>query len=145
MAGTTFNAFTKKTLGRADALIRAVGIATFSAIIRDTPVGNPSFWRSGRAPKGYVGGRLRTNWRCSLAAPDTSTTTATDYANTIPNAESVCQSADRNKVLWLSNGLPYAGVIEYDGHSKQAPAGMVRRNVARIQDLISRELTKLKG
>ena len=33
--------------------------------------------------------------------------------------------------IWFGNGKPYASVIEYEGHSKQAPNGMLRRNIAR--------------
>ena len=39
--------------------------------------------------------------------------------------------------MWLLNGLPYGGPLEY-GHSKKAPQGMVRRNVARINAIVAR-------
>lgn len=39
--------------------------------------------------------------------------------------------------MWLLNGLPYGGPLEY-GHSKKAPSGMVRRNVARINAIVAR-------
>lgn len=153
----SFSEFARKTLERADALIRAVGIKTFSAVIRDTPVGDPDLWQSswldskGRATvafnshlEGYVGGRLRANWNCSLGMADTSTTESTNHAGAIPAMMQEVAGADRKKILWLSNSLPYAHRIEYDGHSRQAPQGMVRRNVTRIQKIISGELRKLK-
>lgn len=163
MAEMDFNEFARKTLDRADRLIRAVGIKTFSSVIRDTPVGDPDLWKS-KAPEGYVGGRLRGNWRCSLGMPDTTTIEAPKLDamagkkvnrkayNNFPNLGGVlndvtetCQTADRKKTLWLANSLPYAYRIEYEGWSRQAPEGMVRRNVTRIKKIISGELRNLKS
>lgn len=162
----TFDEFARKTLERADKLIRAVGIKTFSSVIRDTPVGDPDLWKRGKAdskgrkkaPAGYVGGRLRGNWRCSLAMADVSTFEAPGGAKTrkayknfpdlgqvLNEVNDTCNNADRKKVLWLSNSLPYAYRIEYEGWSRQAPEGMVRRNVTRIKKIISGELNKLKA
>ena len=39
-------------------------------------------------------------------------------------------------VVYLTNNLPYAQRLEYEGWSKQAPAGMVRVNMARIADIM---------
>jgi hypothetical protein len=154
MAEMSFDEFARKTLERADRLIRAVGIKTFSAIIKDTPVGNPDIWAghpqgspsgNAKAPAGYVGGRLRANWRCSLGMADTSTDESTEHRGAIPTMAATCETANRKSTLWLSNSLPYAAKIEYDGHSRQAPEGMVRRNVARIKRILSTELRKLKA
>lgn len=153
MSEVDFNEFARKTLERADKLIRAVGIKTFSAVIRDTPVGDPDLWKGtkkdakgrGKGPAGYVGGRLRANWNCSLGAADTATSESTAHAGAIPAVTKTCEEADRKDTLWLSNSLPYAARIEYEGHSKQAPEGMVRRNVTRIKRIISGELRNLKG
>lgn len=158
MSEMNFNEFAKKTLKRSDLLIRAVGIKTFSAVIRDTPVGDPDLWQSSwldtkdRATvhnnphlEGYVGGRLRANWNCSLGVANTATSESTAHGGAIPAMTKTVEGADRKDTLWLSNSLPYAARIEYDGHSKQAPEGMVRRNVTRIKRIISGELRKLKG
>ena len=40
---------------------------------------------------------------------------------------------DKDSVVYLTNNLPYAARIEYDGWSHtKAPEGMVRKNVIRI-------------
>jgi len=39
--------------------------------------------------------------------------------------------------MWLLNGLSYGVPLEY-GHSKKAPQGFVRRNVARINAIVAR-------
>lgn len=155
MAEISFNEFARKTLLRQDRLIRAVGIATFNGVIRDSPVGDPDNWKK-KPPvgSGYVGGRFRGNWRCSLAAPDLTTfedSKGPKYDKNFPGLGAVlgdvsksCQEADRKSVLWLANSLPYAYRLEYEGWSRQAPEGMVRRNVARVKQNISKELRKLK-
>jgi hypothetical protein len=136
--------FARKTLLRADLLKRGIGIKLFTAVIRDSPVGNPDLWKSKKAPVGYVGGRFRANWHCSLGAANTSTTESTRHQNAIPAMQTVVLTGDRNTVDWLANSLPYARRLEYEGWSTQAPQGMVRRNVARFRRLISQELARLK-
>lgn len=148
MSEMDFQEFARKTLERADKLIRAVGIKTFSAVIKDTPVGDPDYWKNPKAPPGYVGGRLRGNWRCSLGAADLTTSGESDFpslGDAINGVQTTSLKADRKSVLWLSNSLPYAHRIEYEGWSRQAPEGMVRRNVTRIQKIISGELRKIKS
>ncbi|MGL4354137.1 MAG: hypothetical protein ACRCTP_09515 [Aeromonas popoffii] len=39
--------------------------------------------------------------------------------------------------MWLLNGMPYGLNLEY-GSSRQAPGGMVRRNVSRINAIVAR-------
>lgn len=39
--------------------------------------------------------------------------------------------------MWLLNGMPYGGPLEY-GYSAKAPQGFVRRNVARINAIVAR-------
>lgn len=156
MANISFDGFARKTAERADKLIRAVGISLFSSVIRDTPVGDPDYWK-GKAPKGYVGGRLRGNWNCSLRAPNTSAIEApkgykkpSEYKNfpigqaVINQIETECNSATRKDSVWLANSLPYAQRVEY-GWSKQRPDGMVRKNAARIKRIVSTQLRLLKG
>ena len=39
--------------------------------------------------------------------------------------------------MWLLNGMRYGLPLEY-GHSRRAPQGMVRRNIARINEIVAR-------
>lgn len=135
--------FVRKTLERADVLKRAVAIKLFSAVIRDSPVGDPDLWKS-KPPAGYVGGRFRANWNCTVGEADTSTTESTNHQGAIPAMQVVVLASDRTQVNWLSNSLPYAARLEYESWSRQAPAGMVRRNAARIKKLISQEMANTR-
>jgi len=142
--GQDISEFARLTLLRADMLKRAVAIKLFSAVIRDSPVGDPDLWKS-KPPAGYVGGRFRANWNCTVGAADTSTSVSTDYGAAIPKVIEVCERSDRNDINWLANSLPYAARLEYEGWSRQAPQGMVRRNTARIKRLISQQLAQVRN
>jgi hypothetical protein len=149
--------FSTKSFGRVLSLKRAVAVKLFSAVIKDSPVGNPDLWKINEgkngdddgsnniiAPEGYVGGRLRANWNTSIGNPDISTSESVDFAATLRKIPEAVKAGTLETDIYLSNSLPYAERIEYDGHSSQAPAGMLRRNVARFRLLIQAELRKLK-
>lgn len=120
-------------------VLRKVGLELTRSIVLKTPVGNPSLWQS-PAPAGYVGGRARANWAASIGAPASGTTESTDKsgAGTIAAAGATFAAADGTQPLYLINNLPYIRALEYEGHSRQAPAGMVRVTVAEFQTLVDR-------
>jgi hypothetical protein len=82
-------------------------------------------------PPGYVGGRARGNWQCSLDAPITSENGRIDPNGSAAKAE-VKATVTAGRVNYLSNNVPYIRRLEYEGHSKQAPDGMVRISLARF-------------
>lgn len=100
---------------------KAIILELFTSVILDTPV---------------LEGRLRANWIISSSVPldgtfdltDTDGTTTTrkveDHITRLPD------NLDFN--VYLTNNLPYAYRIEYDGWSGKALEGMVRKNFARI-------------
>ena len=109
----------------------------FRSVILQTPVGNPDNWKyPDSAPDGYVGGRLRANWQISSNTPASGEVDAIDPTgrNTVGDVQQFLQGLDfTNDVkVFLTNNLPYAHRIEFEGHSGQAPEGMVRKNLIRI-------------
>ena len=82
-------------------------------------------------PPGYVGGRARGNWQCSLDAPITSENGRIDPNGSAAIAE-VTSTVKAGHVNYLSNNVPYIRRLEYKGHSKQAPDGMVRISLQRF-------------
>lgn len=117
--------------------VRAATIGTFASVIRMTPVGNPDIWKNPEsAPAGYVGGRARANWQCTIGSPASGSTMSTDYGNKeLEIAQSVPTQA--GSVVYLTNNVPYIQKLEYDAHSQQAPNGMVRISVARFEGLLN--------
>lgn len=107
--------------GNIDKAVRATGFELVRRIILKTPVDQ---------------GRLRSNWKVTIGAPASGTLDRTDASGqgTIQAAMAAIQQAP-GSVLWISNNLPYARRIEYEGHSSiKAPAGMVRVSIAELQD-----------
>lgn len=83
-------------------------------------------------------GELINNWFPAVGdSPDFSTTEELDISGlgSINRVISLIESnpfVDGDNTITLTNSLPYAYKIEYEGHSGQAPAGMVR---VAVQDM----------
>lgn len=125
---------TDKMNAELDLDIRARTIGVFKSIIMMTPVGNPDLWKNPeRAPLGYVGGRARGNWQCSLDSPNTNEIDRID-ANGSAAIDEVIATVKSGHINYLSNNVPYIRRLEYDQppHSSQAPQGMVRISLQRF-------------
>ena len=107
-------------------LNKAIVLKLFSAVIADTPV---------------LEGRLRGNWVLTSENPAIGEVEIEDPTGT-KTTQKVMDfvrglDGEKDFDLYLTNNLPYAYRIEYGGHSKvKAPAGMVRKNVIRITELL---------
>ena len=49
---------------------------------------------------------------------------------------SVAQTVNPGNVFWFANGQPYGPLLEYEGHSPQAPSGMVRITIAEFPQIV---------
>lgn len=99
----------------------------FSAFVMDSPVDKGSF---------------RGSWFVSYGSPDLEQRYDAPE-NGISKSAATQMSTDRmvgflagfnGGVMWITNNQSYAQRLEY-GWSKQAPQGMVRRNVARFNEI----------
>jgi hypothetical protein len=80
-------------------------------------------------------GRFRANWNIGNGSPDTHTDQLVD-----PNGTSTIQLGQyqlmgmkiNGQTIYVTNSLPYAYRLEYEGWSQQAPAGMVRVTLAEL-------------
>lgn len=89
--------------------------------------------------KGYVGGRFRANWNVSVGSPDATITDSTDKNRVLTEVKKVDTLAVGG-IMYLTNALPYAHRLEYEGWSSQAPAGMVRISTLEFGDHIKKAL-----
>ena len=112
----------KKLNQSIESTVRATALELFGSIIVDTPV---------------LTGRAKGNWQTSINEPITSIVDRTGETESIAELKNVAGGSIAGKILWLSNNLPYIRRLEFDGHSSQAPAGMVRINVSRIKSIVS--------
>ena len=137
--------FNEKVEDRAEKLLRAVSLEMFGRIVTLTPVGNTGLWKTKYPPKGYVGGRLRGNWQYTLGKPASGTLKTPDKSG----KTSIAKAANKSSIfrlggkIFITNNLPYAIPIE-NGHSSQAPAGMVKITVAQFKRIIKKNLAKVK-
>ena len=114
----------KKYNGNVDKAVRTAGFELVRRVVNKTPVDT---------------GRLRGNWQATIDAPAMGTIELEDKAGqaTIQAAMPAIKQMT-GRVFWLSNNLPYAYRIEYEGHSSiKAPAGMVRVSIAELQDSLA--------
>ena len=103
---------------------KAIILELFTSVILDTPV---------------LEGRLRGNWVISADDPADGTVDIVDPtgSKTTRNIENFVSklNAGEDFDVYLTNNLPYAYRVEYDGWSHtKAPEGMVRKNFIRISN-----------
>ena len=119
--------FAKLTNSSLDQTGRAIALELFSSVIKDTPV------KSGRA-KG--------NWQTSLNTPKSGELARTGDAAAINEVASESAKFGMGKLIYLANNLPYIYRLEFEGWSQQAPSGMARKNVARIQSIVRKAVAE---
>ena len=135
--------FAKKTVpAKAAELQRKIAAEAFTMIVQATPVGNHRKWeanidRATRSlpplPRGYVGGHARKNWQMKIGTPAASEQAGTDASGqgVISAAIRVAASIKKPARVFIVNPIIYVQRLE-EGHSKQAPKGMVKGAVAAI-------------
>lgn len=116
-------AYAKKAGASLDETSRAIVLELFGSVIKDTPVDT---------------GRAKGNWQTTIGAPATGTVDRLGESEAMADVSQQTSSFGAGKVIYLSNNLPYIYRLEYDGWSQQAPGGMLRKNVARIQSIVAK-------
>jgi len=116
-------AYAKKAGASLDETSRAIVLELFGSVIKDTPVDT---------------GRAKGNWQTTIGAPASGTVDRLGESEALADVSQQTASFGAGKVIYLSNNLPYIYRLEYDGWSDQAPAGMVRKNIARIQQIVAK-------
>lgn len=128
--------FVRKTRTRLDLTLQKVTFDLGSQLM--TPA------RAGGASPVDLGFFIN-NWNVSLNQPDFS---VSDPANPGANAatlvlESVAASAQFGDTVYITNGTEYGPALE-NGHSKQAPNGVVKITVANYPGVVARSVAGAK-
>lgn len=127
---------------RAQAVVKASSLKLLESIDNKSPVGDPSSWAS-PAPAGYTGGQFRANWMYSTGSPDLTITDSVDPQGGESMRKAVGTSYRLGDKIYISNSLPYAYRLEYEGWSNQAPQGMVRVSVVEFRDFVRQAAAQL--
>ncbi len=145
--------FTLKCKSNSDAVVRKTVFDVMASIDEMSPVGNPSRWadwnkggvaeneehwlvKTGFVHEGYVGGHFRANWQLGIGALPKDEIEGTAYKGKLQSEQSKIPVAASGLIYYYANNAPYAQALE-DGHSKQAPHGMVALTKARFQGIVS--------
>ncbi len=131
MAGrfeTQLRGFGITALDKVDKVRRASVLELFKLVIYATPVDT---------------GRLRGNWQTTINTPAGSTREVLDPSGGAALAEVMANMGGLLDVVWFTNNLPYVERIEYDGWSRQAPEGMVRKHIAQWQRIVGAKAAAL--
>lgn len=95
-------------------------------------------------------GRFRGNWQIAAGGPDIRTDEPFDKqalgsrpsAGTFSRWQAEVQAATMGSTFYITNSLPYARRLEYEGWSSQAPSGMVRVTVVEYGQIIQSVINK---
>lgn len=136
--------FAKKCTTNSDLVVRKIVLDIGKSLVEKTPVGDASYWKS-KPPAGYVGGHARANWSHSMGAVSTQEFSTIDKTGGV-SIERISNSLPMNAaghVHFIQNSVPYIQALE-DGHSRQAPNGMVALTAAEFKDHVNKALAELK-
>lgn len=138
--------FAEKAKGNMDAVVVKTTTDIASRIVERSPVGNPDNWKN-PPPKGYVGGRFRANWQIGLDAPAKGELNLIDADGELTKTRLAAEieRIGAGHVVHITNNLPYGPRLEYEGHSSQAPRGMVRITVAEFQSVVDKAAKEVKS
>ena len=140
--------FVAQIPGKANLVKRRIALQVLTGVVMQTPVGKKELWainveRAAKGlkpiPPGYVGGRARGNWQTTISSPATGTLARKDKTGSaaINAGNSTIGAAQPGQDIWISNNLPYIERLE-DGHSTQAPNGMVALTLTAVKAQFSR-------
>ena len=147
--GEVLKEFSIKSVDHAEKAIRISFINVATRIIKETPVDE---------------GRARGNWFTTIDKPSTRMIEKGSAESRIKELESKLSKGIFDKTFFLTNNLPYIGVLEYGGYpspvkkgtknkstgayeirsikgfSQLAPKGMVRINVLKWRKILRRAI-----
>lgn len=121
--------FITKTTTAHNTIARVATLELFSGVIRATPVDT---------------GRARGGWQTGVGSAPEGDNKRLDKsaAKSIAEVEQNTP-AGAGQVTYLANNVPYIMNLE-QGTSKQAPEGMVRKNMDRVQKMVDAAIRKNK-
>jgi len=136
--------FVKKTGANADKVVRNVVLDIGKSLVMKTPVGDPKYWKS-KPPKGYAGGHARGNWQHSVGNRVIEEIDCIDKSGqkSIDRIEQSIPQSAAGLVHYVQNSVPYIKRLE-EGHSRQAPHGMVALTEIEFKDYMAQQLAALK-
>lgn len=131
------NNFATKTNAKLEEVIRRTVIEVGKKLVYRTPVGNPTIWKTPKAPAGYVGGNARLNWQYRFGSIPQDHLKGTDPNGSVAigRITSGVIASPVFGIHYIVNNAPHIRPLE-NGHSTQAPNGMVELTTIEFEDTI---------
>ena len=116
--------FERDAMRKMDLALRKIPLEIFSRIVFKSPVKY---------------GRFRGNWQVAIGSVPSGTLEIDDLTGiaTVSKADLKLMGAKAGDTIYLANNLPYAIPLE-EGHSQQAPQGMVALTVQEFSDIVKK-------
>lgn len=128
--------FAKKAVNNADIVVRKTVLDIGTRLVNRTPVGDATYWKS-KPPPGYAGGHARANWSHSIGVRVVQELDVIDKsgAASINRIQKSVPVNSGGKVHFIQNSVPYIERLE-EGHSRQAPNGMVALTAVEFRGIL---------
>ena len=148
--------FTQKCGENADKVVKSLLFSISGEIMERSPVGDPSKWqgwdasasvrdneahwlrKAGFVGEEYIGGHFRANWQLGVNFMPQGEISGVDPGGqaTLEKIRTEIPVKAAGLVYYLTNNVPYAIPLE-DGHSKQAPNGIVGLTALKFQNYVN--------
>lgn len=134
-----------RTNQRADDLVRNVATDIATSLDERSPVGDPTLWKN-PAPKEYKPGAFRGNWQLGVNDIPSGETGRIDPdgTETLRTIIASIPAHPAGGILYFVNNSPYSRPLE-DGHSSQAPAGLVGLTALEFQGYVDRAAAQVSA
>lgn len=124
----------RKAKGNVGKVKRGAALRLFSSVVLKTPVDT---------------GRARGNWQPSVGTAQSGTSENADKSGAgviaeIQNAAEKWARSEQDEAIYLVNNLPYIQALE-EGHSTQAPHGMVRTTLLEFPGAVEDAVREANG
>jgi len=153
--------FAVKCVENSNKVVRKTVIDISNSLVMQSPVGNPELWASLGAsyrfmnkagtkrlknpvlefrrqpPEGYAGGHFRANWQLGIGTMPQGELDTRDKSGgpTMAKIRADLPKEAAGEVYYIANNLDYGPALE-EGHSTQAPHGMVGLTVVQFQGTV---------
>lgn len=100
------------------------------------------------APAGYTGGRFKGNWQIGIDNEPSGETSRVDASGSMTMAVGnmvLEQFKVGMRTIYFVNNVPYAYRLEVEGHSRQAPEGMIRVTVKDFPSIFREVMQEVNG
>lgn len=124
--------FAKRAGRNADLVVQKVATDVLRRVVLRSPVDT---------------GRFRGNWQTTISAPAAGSVAIEDKSGNvaISKGQQALVSFQCGPDIFITNNLPYGRRLEYEGWSKQAPAGMVRITVSEYANIVARAVGEVQS